>query len=148
MSESLNEIFAELKMDSTFLDWRDNLPTSTPHLLTTNWYELLRTDATTNRKIYYTDDYKPLRKVTDTKQFQLLKNVLDKSIIQVQKTDSSKYSLYEYTKRTDTFKLISMENETVRFPASIYKDGQTLTFGKELRGILYALYKYVFINEE
>ena len=146
MSESLNEIFAELKMDSTFLDWRDNLPTSTPHLLTTNWYELLRTDATTNRKIYYTDDYKPLRKVTDTKQFQLLKNVLDKSIIQVQKTDSSKYSLYEYTKRTDTFKLISMENETVRFPASIYKDGQTLTFGKELRGILYALYKYVFIG--
>lgn len=146
MQEALNEIFAELKMDTTFIDWRTYLPTSTPHLVTTDWYELLRTDATSNRKVYYTDDYKPLRKVTDTKQFQLLKNVLDKSIIQVQKTDSSKYSLYEYSKKTDNFKLIAIEDETVKFPDSIYKDGQTLTFGQELRAILYALYKYVFIN--
>ena len=146
MQEALNEIFAELKMDTTFLEWRKNLPASTPHLTTINWYELLRTDATTNKVLYYNDDYKPLRKVADTKQFQLLKNVLDKSIIQVQKTDSSKFSLYEYSKKTDTFKLIAMENETVEFPDTVWKDGQTLTFGKELRAIIYALYKYVFIN--
>jgi len=146
MQEALNEIFAELKMDTTFLEWRTYLPTSTPHLTTVNWYEILRTDATTNQTLYYNDDYKPLRKVTDTKQFQLLKNVLDKSIIQVQKKDDTRFSLYEYSKKTDTFKLIAMENETVKFPNAVWEDGQTLTFGKELRDILYALYKYVFIN--
>ena len=75
----------------------------------------------------------------------MLKNVLDKSIIQVQKDDSAKFSLYEYSKRDDPHsKLIAMQDETVRFPASVYEDGQTLTFGKELRGILHALWKKVF----
>ena len=146
MAEALNEIFAELKMDSTFLEWRNTLPTSIPHLETTNWYALARTDAVTNKKVYYNEDYKPLRKVTDTKQFQILKNVLDKSIIQVQKNDSVPYSLYEYSKRTDDFKLISMQNETVKFTNAVYEDGQTLTFGKEIRGILTALYTSVFIG--
>ena len=100
MAEALNEIFAELKMDSTFLEWRNTLPTSIPHLETTNWYALARTDAVTNKKVYYNEDYKPLRKVTDTKQFQILKNVLDKSIIQVQKNDSVPYSSVSYTHLT------------------------------------------------
>ena len=30
MADPLNEIFAELKMDSSFLDWRTNLPSETP----------------------------------------------------------------------------------------------------------------------
>lgn len=144
MQEALNETFAELEMDSTFIDWRDNLPSSTPHLITTDWYALLRTDAVTNRKIYYDDSYKPLRKVTDTKQFQILKNVLDKSIIQVQKDATSKYSLYEYSKKTDTFKLIAKEDQTVQFSDMVWEDGQTLTLGQEIRGILIALYKNVF----
>ena len=144
MQEALNETFAELKMDSTFIDWRDNLPTSTPHLITADWFELLRTDATTNRKVYYDDSYKPLRKVTDTKQFQILKNVLDKSIIQVQKDSTSKYSLYEYTKKDNSFKLISMEDQTVKFTDSVWEDGQTLTLGQEIRGILIALYRNIF----
>ena len=60
--------------------------------------------------------------------------------------DSAKFSLYEYSKRDDSFKLIAMQDETVRFPASVYEDGQTLTFGKELRGILHALWKKVFVG--
>ena len=146
MQEALNDIFAELKMDSTFIDWRTNLPTDIPHLQTSNWYELLRTDAVTNKKIYYDNSYKPLRKVTDTKQFQIMKNVLDKSIVQVQKDDASKYSLYEYSKKTDTFKLISMEDQTVKFTDAVWEDGQTLTLGQEIRGILYALYNNVFVG--
>ena len=59
-----------------------------------------------------------LRKVTDTKQFDLLTNVLDKSIIQVQKNDTSKYELYEYSKATDYFKLIAKEDETVQWKTS------------------------------
>ena len=146
MQEALNETFAEIKMDSTFIDWRDNLPSSIPHLITTDWFEVLRTDAVTNKKVYYNDTYKPLRKVTDTKQFQIMKNVLDKSIVQVQKNDSSKYSLYEYSKKTDTFKLIAMEDQTVKFDNSVWLDGQTLTLGQEIRGILLALYQNVFIG--
>ena len=146
MQEALNETFAELKMDSAFIDWRDNLPSSIPHLITTDWYALLRTDAVTNKKVYYDDSYKPLRKVTDTKQFQILKNVLDKSIIQVQKDDDTKYSLYEYSKKTDTYKLIAMEDQTVKFNDMVWEDGQTLTLGQEIRGILYALYYNVFVG--
>ena len=146
MQEALNETFAELKMDSTFIDWRTNLPSSIPHLETCEWFEVLRTDAVTNKKVYYNDTYKPLRKVTDTKQFQIMKNVLDKSIVQVQKDDSSKYSLYEYSKKTDTFKLIAMEDQTVKFPDAVWQDGQTLTLGQEIRGILIALYQNVFVG--
>ena len=146
MQEALNETFAELKMDSSFIDWRKNLPASIPHLETTDWFELLRIDAVTNKKIYYDSSYKPLRKVTDTKQFQIMKNVLDKSIVQVEKNDSAPYSLYEYSKKTDTFKLIAIEDQTVKFTDAVFEDGQTLTLGQEIRSILYALYKYVFVG--
>ena len=115
MFDALNEIFREVKMDSTFLDWRTKLPATLNYLETVNWFEKLRVSGVDNSQLYYNEDYKPLRKVTDTKQFELLTDVLDKSIIQVQKNDTSKYELYEYTKSTDTFKLIAKEDETV-FP--------------------------------
>ena len=142
----LNDIFKQIQMESTFLNWRDNLPTDYSYIERVNWYEQLRTDKTNNAVIYYDNTYKPLRKVTDTKQFGLLQNVLDKSIIQVQKNDSVSYTLYEYTKKTDTFKLIAMENETVRWVKSVYSSGQSLTLGKEVREILNVLYKHVFVN--
>ena len=142
----LNDIFRQLQMETTFLNWRDNLPANYEHLEIVNWYEQLRIDKTNNAVIYYDNTYKPLRKVTDTKQFGLLQNVLDKSIIQVQKNDSTRYTLYEYTKKTDTFKLIAMENETVRWANSVYSSGQSLTLGKEVRQILDVLYKHVFVD--
>lgn len=142
----LNDIFRELQMETTFLNWRDNLPTNCEYLEVVNWYEQLRIDKTNNAVVYYDNTYKPLRKVTDTKQFGLLQNVLDKSIIQVQKNDSASYTLYEYTKKTDTFKLIAMENETVRWTQSVHSSGQSLALGKEVRQILDVLYKHVFVN--
>ena len=146
MFDSLNEIFREVKMDSTFLDWRDTLPTTMNYLETVNWFEKLRTSGIDNSQLYYNEDYKPLRKVTDTKQFDLLTNVLDKSIIQVQKNDTSKYELYEYSKSTDYFKLIAKEDETVRWKTSVYTDIQTQALGTEIRQILFALYKNVFVG--
>ena len=142
----LNDIFRQLQMETTFLNWRDNLPANYEHLEIVNWYEQLRIDKTNNAVIYYDNTYKPLRKVTDTKQFGLLQNVLDKSIIQVQKNESARYTLYEYTKKTDTFKLIAMENETVRWANSVHTSGQSLTLGKEVRQILDVLYKHVFVD--
>ena len=44
----LNEIFRELQMDSTFLDWRDNLPSTMNYLETVNWFEKLRTSGIDN----------------------------------------------------------------------------------------------------
>ena len=146
MFDSLNDIFREVKMDSTFLDWRDNLPTTMNYLETVNWFEKLRISGQDNSQLYYNEDYKPLRKVTDTKQFDLLTNVLDKSIIQVQKNNTSKYELYEYSKSTDTFKLIAKEDETARWKTSVYTDVQTQTLGSEIRQILFALYKNVFVG--
>ncbi len=79
-------------------------------------------------------------------QFGLLENVLDKSIIQVQKNDSERYRLYEYDKKTNTFNLIAMENETVKWVEGVHKDSQTLLRGMEIRNILIALYEKVFTN--
>ena len=142
----LNDIFRQLQMETTFLDWRDNLPTDYALLERVNWYEQIRIDKTNNSKVYYDNTYKPLRKVADTKQFGLLKNVLDKSIIQVQKDDSARYTLYEYSKKTDKFTLIAMENETVRWTNTVHSSGQSLAIGKEVRLILNALYSNVFVN--
>ena len=144
MFESLNDIFAEVQMNTTFNDWRVGLPTSTPNLDTVNWFELLRTDKTTGTKLYYNSDYKPLRKVKTDKQLQLIKNLLDKSVIQVQANDNEPYKLYEYSKGTKTFKLIAMENETVEWNSSIYTARQTLAIGQEVRQILIHLYYNVF----
>ena len=146
MFDALNEIFREVKMDSMFLDWRTKLPATLNYLETVNWFEKLRVSGVDNSQLYYNEDYKPLRKVTDTKQFELLTDVLDKSIIQVQKNDTSKYELYEYTKSTDTFKLIAKEDETVQWKTTVYNDIQTEALGTEIRQILFALYKNVFIG--
>ncbi len=144
MFESLNDIFKELQMDTTFNNWRNGLPSSTPHLDTVNWFEILRTDKTIGTKLYYNSDYKPLRRVKTDKQLQLIKNLLDKSVIQVQSNDSEPYKLYEYSKGTKTFKLIAMENETVEWNPSIYSDRQTLEVGQEVRQVLIHLYYNVF----
>jgi len=146
MFNSLNTIFKELKMDSSFDDWRNNLPASLNYLDTVNWFEELRTDKVSNSKIYYNSDYKPLRKVGTTKQLELLKNILDRSIIQVQSSSDSKYSLYEYSKATDTFKLIAIENETVEWNEQVYKEQQSTIIAEEIRNVLLALYDNVFIG--
>ena len=146
MFNSLNSIFKELKMDSTFDDWRNSLPTTLNYLDTVNWFEELRTNKVTNSKIYYNSDYKPLRKVATTKQLELLKNVLDRSVIQVQSNSNSKYSLYEYSKSTDTFKLIAIEDETVEWNEKVYKEQQSNPIAEEIRNVLLALYNNVFVG--
>ena len=146
MFSVMNEIFRDLKMETSFIDWKDNLPTGYTLLQDTNWYEKQRVNKIDNSTVYYDNTFKPLRKVTDTKQFGLLENVLDKSIIQVQKNDSERYRLYEYDKKTNTFNLIAMENETVKWIEGVHKDSQTLLRGMEIRNILIALYEKVFTN--
>ena len=142
----MNEIFRDLQMETAFIDWKDNLPTGYTLLQDTNWFEKQRVNKVDNSTIYYDNTFKPLRKVTDVKQFGLLENVLDKSIIQVQKNDSERYKLYEYDKKTNTFNLIAMEKETVKWSDRVYLDSQTLDGGMEIRNILVALYEKVFTN--
>lgn len=147
MFETMNEIFSELQMNTVFTNWRAGLPATTPHLKTTNWFKLLRTNNVKNTKIYYNEDYKPLRRVKTEKQLQLIKNLLDKSIIQVQdSTASSKYKLFEYTKSDNKFTLIAIENETVQWDKTVYTEKQQLELGKEIRQILHYLYTKVFIG--
>ena len=146
MFETMNEIFAELQMDTVFTDWRTGLPATTPHLVTTNWFKLLRTNKVKNTKVYYNEDYKPLRRVKSEKQLQLITQLLDQSIIQVQDNTNSKYKLFEYTKTDKKFTLIAMENETVQWDSTVYTDKQQLEIGKEIRQVLHHLYTNVFVG--
>ena len=59
-----------------------------------------------------------------------------KVLSQVQKNDSERYKLYEYDKKTNTFNLIAMEKETVKWSDLVYLDPQTLDGGMEIRNIL------------
>ena len=142
----MNDIFKELQMESTFLDFKTKLPTTMAFLDNSNWYAVKRINKVDNSKIYYDSSYKPLRKVTDTKQFGLLTNVLDKSIIQVQKDNDARFRLYEYDKKEDTFNLIAMENETLQWNSNVYENSQNLSLGMEIRNILLAFYKNIFTN--
>ena len=146
MFETMNDIFSELQMDTIFTDWRVGLPATTPHLKTSNWFKLLRTNRVKNTKVYYNEDYRPLRRVKTEKQLKLIKNLLDKSIIQVQDIATSKYKLFEYTKSDNKFTLIAMENETVQWDKTVYTNKQQLEIGQEIRAVLHHLYTNVFIG--
>ena len=65
----MNEIFRDLQMETAFIDWKDNLPTGYTLLQDTNWFEKQRVNKVDNSTIYYDNTFKPLRKVTDVKQF-------------------------------------------------------------------------------
>ena len=146
MYDVLNSIFKELKMNTTFVDWQTQLPSDLTYLQQVDWYEKLRVNKIDNSDVFYDDTYRPLRKVTDNTKFALIKNLVDLSIIQVQKDSNSPYSLYEYAKKTNSFKLIAIENETVEWKASIYTDANSTKMGKEIREVLSILYSSVFIN--
>ena len=146
MYDVLNSIFKELKMNSTFIDWQNLLPEDLVYLKQVNWYEKARVNKIDNSIVYYDDTYRPLRKVTDKTKFALIRNLVDLSIIQVQKDSDSPYSLYEYSKKNNEFKLIAMENETVEWSPGIYTDPNSAPMGNELREVLSVLYSSVFIN--
>ena len=146
MYDVLNSIFKELKMNTTFINWQTQLPSELTYLQQVDWYEKLRVNKIDNSDIFYDDTYRPLRKVTDSTKFALIKNLVDLSIIQVQKDSNSPYSLYEYAKKTNDFKLIAIEKETVEWKANIYTDANSIKMGKEIREVLSVLYSSVFIN--
>ena len=144
MFETMNDIFSEIQMNTVFAGWRTGLPATTPHLVTTNWFKLLRTNKVKNTKVYYNEDYKPLRRVKTEKQLQLITNLLDQSIIQVQDSTASKYKLFEYTKTDNKFTLIAIEDETVQWDKTVYSEKQQLEIGQEIRQVLHHLYTTVF----
>ena len=146
MVVSLNNIFKEIKMDTELNGWRQYLPSTLNYLNTVNWYEILRVDKTNNSKIYYNEDYKPLRKVQTEKQLDLLRDILDNSIVQVQKDKTDSYKLYEYSKKADSFKLIAMENETVEWSTDLYLKDENSAMNTEIRSVLLALYQNVFVG--
>ena len=146
MYDVLNSIFRELKMNTTFVGWQSQLPSDLKYLQQVDWYEKLRVNKIDNSDIFYNDTYRPLRKVTDKTKFALIRNLVDLSIIQVQKDSNSPYSLYEYSKNTNEFKLIAIENETVEWSSNIYTSANSTAMGKEIREVLSVIYSSVFIN--
>lgn len=142
----MNQMFKDIQMNTTFIDWTNNMPAGYTLIEHINWYKQKRINKIDNSVVYYDSTYKPLRKVPDVKQFGLLQNVLDKSIVQVQKDDSQLYSLYEYNKRDDSFTLIAMEKETIKWSDKVYTDSETLAQGKEIRDILVAFFENIFVG--
>ena len=118
----LNEILADLKIETLNPKWANNLP-SQDIAKTSNWYDVLRTSST-NEKIRYDFTYKSLFTVESVKALDTLlqSNLADGTIIMVRNSKEDRYQLWRWVSKSKEFKLIALENETAQLSKKVYGD--------------------------
>ena len=149
LTYTLNEILADIKLNSEFVNWDSTLPNSRTYIETVNWFETIRIDASNNKKIRYDSSYRPILNVGSISELQAITNsIKDGAVIQVQPNVTSRYELWKYVASTNTFSQIAIENETVKLKDSVFTDETNTTMQTELRTLLVALRDNVFGNSE
>jgi hypothetical protein len=147
LAYSLNEILADIKLNSEFVNWDKDLPASRTYIETVNWFDTIRVDAFNNKKIRYDSSYKPILNVGSISELTAITgSIKDGAIIQVQPNVTSRYELWKYVSKTNTFTQISIENETVKLKDTIFTDETNTTMQTEIRSLLIALRNNVFVN--
>ena len=141
---TLNEILADIKLDTNYPNWDSTLPASRTYIETVDWYGVQYTDATTNKKVRYDSTFKPIYKVNSVNELDTLQNIPDNTIVQVKSPKSTKYSLHKFLASSKTFELISIFNDNVKLKASVYTDNTNSTLSNEIRLLLTALRDNVF----
>ena len=147
LTYSLNEILADVKLNSEYVNWDNELPTSRTYIETINWFNIVRTDASNNKKIRYDSSYKPILNVGSISELTAITgSIKDGAIIQVQPNITSRYELWKYVAGTNKFTQIAIENETVKLTDKLFTDNSNITMQTELRALLVALRDNVFKN--
>ena len=146
MVSVLNRILANLRVNSFNPGWDNTLPTARAYLTTTDWFDVKRTDPVTNEAIRYTDTLKPIFNVTSVSALSGITTVTDGGIVQVQSSQNATSQLWMYNGPTKKFKLVSVANDTVQLPATVYTSETNPTLSSELRLVLTALKDNVFVN--
>ena len=146
MVSVLNRILSSMRVNSVASSWDKTLPTARAYLTTTDWFEVNRTDPVTNEAIRYTENLKPIFNVTSVSELKGLSDVKDGGIVQVKSNQNDTSQLWMYNGPTGKFKLVSVVNDTVQLPTTVYTDNTNPTLSSELRLILTALKDNVFVN--
>ena len=146
MVSVLNRILASTRINSESTGWDKTLPTARAYLTTTNWYAVDRTDPVTNESIRYSDTLKPIFNVTSVSELKGITNVKDGGIVQVKSNQNDTAQLWMYNGATNKFNLVSVANDTVQLPKTVYTDNTNPTLSSELRLVLTALKNNAFVN--
>ena len=115
----VNELLIDLKLETQYSTWDTTLPDNLTYLERVNWYEVERIDNSTNKKIRYDNSYKPIFNVGSVGELYTLKNLPDGTVIQVKSSTSDRPQLWMYTANNDSFKLISIKNETLQIKETV-----------------------------
>ena len=144
---TLNEILADIKLNSEFVNWDRNLPTTRTYIENVDWFDTIRTDASNNKKIRYDSTFKPILNVGSISELTAITgSIKDGAIIQVQPNVTSRYELWKYVSSTNSFSQIAIEKETVKLKDTIFTDDTNVTMQTELRELIVALRDNVFKN--
>ena len=144
---TLNEILADIKLNSEFVNWDRDLPSTRTYIESINWFDTIRTDASNNKKIRYDSSYKPILNVGSISELSAITgSIKDGAIIQVQPNVTSRYELWRYVSSTNKFTQIAIEKETIKLKDTIFTDDTSATMQTELRALIVALRDNVFKN--
>ena len=143
---TLNEILADLKLNTNYPNWDSTLPTVRTYIESVNWYETQYVDASTNKKVRYDNTFKPIYKVNSVNELATLQNIPDNTIVQVKSPNSTEYSLHKYIASSQTFEMISITNDNVKLKETVYTDNTNPTLSSEIRLLLKALKDNVFAD--
>ena len=146
MVSVLNRILSNIRTNSVNPGWDASLPTARAYLTTTDWFDVQRTDPVTNEAIRYTDTLKPIFNVTSVSELKGITSVKDGGVVQVKSNQNDTSQLWMYNGPTKKFKLVSVVNDTVKLPTTVYTDNTNPTLSSELRLILTALKDNVFVS--
>ena len=137
MHYALNEILANIKIETLKPKWAQTLP-SQDIALTSNWYEVERTSST-NEKIRYDSTYKALFTVSSVKELDTLtqSKLSDGTIVMVRNSKRDRYQLWRWHGKDSEFKLIAIQNETAQLSDRVFKSDLTVANKLELRDFLY-----------
>ena len=141
---TLNEILADLQLNTNYPNWDSTLPANRTYLETVNWFGVQYVDASNNKKVRYDNTFKPIYKVNSVQELDTLQSIPDNTIVQVKSPNSALYSLHKYIASTKTFELISIQNDNVKLKENIFTDETNSTLSNEIRLLLHALKDNVF----
>lgn len=136
MTYIINQNFLDLKMNTEFNNWDDNLPTNRTYIETVNWYAVRRIDPVTQEKVRYDASFKPIYNVSNISELSRLSDLDDGTVVQLRANETDRFHLYIYDAASSSFELIAIENETVRLKSTVYTDDTNDTLSTEIREIL------------
>ena len=144
--KGINEILADIKLNSNFPGWDKTLPASRTYIETVNWYEVDRINNFDNSKVRYDDSFKPVYQVGSANELRKLSGIPNDSIVQVLPNKTAMFELWKYVSSTDSFERIAIQNDTIKLKDTVFTDNTNLTMANELRLLINALIDNVFVN--